>query len=59
VSAGACRGANAVCPCVSPGFGRVAEVRSPLGARLRDAVMKALPDRVTVAQQRKIAEFRS
>jgi 2-polyprenyl-6-methoxyphenol hydroxylase-like FAD-dependent oxidoreductase len=39
--------------------GRVAEVRSPLGARLRDAVMKALPDRVTVAQQRKIAEFRS
>jgi 2-polyprenyl-6-methoxyphenol hydroxylase-like FAD-dependent oxidoreductase len=38
--------------------GRVAEVRSPLGARVRDAVMKALPDRLTVAQQRRIAEFR-
>jgi 2-polyprenyl-6-methoxyphenol hydroxylase-like FAD-dependent oxidoreductase len=38
--------------------GRAAEVRSPLVARLRDAVMKALPDRLTVAQQRNIAEFR-
>ena len=37
--------------------GRVAEVRSQLGARVRDAVMKALPDRVAVAQQRKIARF--
>jgi hypothetical protein len=32
-------------------------VRSQLGARLRDAVMKALPDRLAIAQQRKIAEF--
>jgi 2-polyprenyl-6-methoxyphenol hydroxylase-like FAD-dependent oxidoreductase len=38
--------------------GRVAEVRSPLAARLRDVVMKALPDRLTVAQVRGIAEFR-
>jgi 2-polyprenyl-6-methoxyphenol hydroxylase-like FAD-dependent oxidoreductase len=38
--------------------GRAAEVRSSLGARVRDAVMKALPDRLTVAQQRWIAEFR-
>jgi hypothetical protein len=38
--------------------GRVAEVRSPLGARVRDAVMKALPDRLAIAQQRRIAEFR-
>jgi 2-polyprenyl-6-methoxyphenol hydroxylase-like FAD-dependent oxidoreductase len=38
--------------------GRAAEIRSPLVARLRDAVMKALPDRLTVAQQRNIAEFR-
>jgi 2-polyprenyl-6-methoxyphenol hydroxylase-like FAD-dependent oxidoreductase len=35
---------------------RAAEVRSPLGARLRDAIMKALPDRILIAQQRKIAE---
>jgi 2-polyprenyl-6-methoxyphenol hydroxylase-like FAD-dependent oxidoreductase len=38
--------------------GRVAEVRSPLGARVRDAVVKALPDRVAIAQQRRIVEFR-
>jgi 2-polyprenyl-6-methoxyphenol hydroxylase-like FAD-dependent oxidoreductase len=38
--------------------GRVAEVRSPLGARVRDAVMKAIPDRLTIAQQRRIVEFR-
>jgi 2-polyprenyl-6-methoxyphenol hydroxylase-like FAD-dependent oxidoreductase len=38
--------------------GRVAEVRSPPGARVRDAVMKALPDRLAIAQQRRIAEFR-
>jgi 2-polyprenyl-6-methoxyphenol hydroxylase-like FAD-dependent oxidoreductase len=38
--------------------GRAAEVRSPLGARVRDAVMKALPDRLAVAQQRRIADFR-
>jgi 2-polyprenyl-6-methoxyphenol hydroxylase-like FAD-dependent oxidoreductase len=37
---------------------RAAEVRSPLGARARDAVMKALPDRLAIAQQRRIAEFR-
>ncbi|MDQ3890421.1 MAG: FAD-dependent monooxygenase [Actinomycetota bacterium] len=36
--------------------GRVAEVRSELGARVRDAVMKVLPDRVAIRQQRKIAE---
>jgi 2-polyprenyl-6-methoxyphenol hydroxylase-like FAD-dependent oxidoreductase len=38
--------------------GRAAEVRSPIGARVRDAIMKALPDRLTLAQQRRIAEFR-
>ena len=38
--------------------GRAAEVRSRLGARVRDAVMKALPDRLALAQQRRIAEFR-
>jgi 2-polyprenyl-6-methoxyphenol hydroxylase-like FAD-dependent oxidoreductase len=38
--------------------GRAAEVRSPVAARLRDVVMKALPDRLTVAQLRGIAEFR-
>jgi 2-polyprenyl-6-methoxyphenol hydroxylase-like FAD-dependent oxidoreductase len=38
--------------------GRAAEVRSPLGAHLRDAVMKALPDRISVVEQRRIAEFR-
>jgi 2-polyprenyl-6-methoxyphenol hydroxylase-like FAD-dependent oxidoreductase len=51
------RRANAVVR-ASRRAGRVAEIRSPLGARLRDAVMKALPDRVTVAQQRTIADFR-
>jgi 2-polyprenyl-6-methoxyphenol hydroxylase-like FAD-dependent oxidoreductase len=38
--------------------GRVAEVRSPLGARVRDAVVKALPDRLAIAQQRRMVEFR-
>jgi 2-polyprenyl-6-methoxyphenol hydroxylase-like FAD-dependent oxidoreductase len=38
--------------------GRVAEMRSPLGARLRDLVIKVLPDGLTVAQLRRIAEFR-
>lgn len=38
--------------------GRAAEVRSLRAARVRDAVVKALPDRLTVAQQRWIAEFR-
>jgi 2-polyprenyl-6-methoxyphenol hydroxylase-like FAD-dependent oxidoreductase len=38
--------------------GRVAEVRSARAARARDAIMKALPDRVALAQQRRIAEFR-
>jgi 2-polyprenyl-6-methoxyphenol hydroxylase-like FAD-dependent oxidoreductase len=38
--------------------GRAAEMGSPFGARLRDRVMKALPDRVTIAQQRWIADFR-
>jgi 2-polyprenyl-6-methoxyphenol hydroxylase-like FAD-dependent oxidoreductase len=39
--------------------GRAAEVRSPLGARLRDALMKALPDNVALARHRRIATFRS
>jgi len=51
------RRANAVVR-ASRRAGRVAEVRSPLGARVRDAVMKALPDRLAIAQQRRIAEFR-
>jgi 2-polyprenyl-6-methoxyphenol hydroxylase-like FAD-dependent oxidoreductase len=38
--------------------GRAAEVRSPIGARLRDVIMKALPDRLAISQQRRIAEFR-
>jgi 2-polyprenyl-6-methoxyphenol hydroxylase-like FAD-dependent oxidoreductase len=38
--------------------GRAAEVRSPIAARVRDAVMKALPDRIAIAQQRWIAESR-
>ena len=38
--------------------GRVAEVRSPIVARMRDAVMKAMPDRLTIAQQRRIVESR-
>jgi 2-polyprenyl-6-methoxyphenol hydroxylase-like FAD-dependent oxidoreductase len=38
--------------------GRVAEVRSPLSARVRDALMKALPGRLAIAQQRRIAQFR-
>jgi 2-polyprenyl-6-methoxyphenol hydroxylase-like FAD-dependent oxidoreductase len=51
------RRANAVVR-ASRRAGRAAEVRSQLGARVRDALMKALPDRVTIAQQRRIAEFR-
>jgi 2-polyprenyl-6-methoxyphenol hydroxylase-like FAD-dependent oxidoreductase len=51
------RRANAVVR-ASRQAGRVAEVRSQLGARLRDAVMKALPNRLAIAQQRRIAEFR-
>jgi 2-polyprenyl-6-methoxyphenol hydroxylase-like FAD-dependent oxidoreductase len=38
--------------------GRVAEVRSPIGAQLRDAVMKLVPDRLAIAQQRRIIDFR-
>jgi 2-polyprenyl-6-methoxyphenol hydroxylase-like FAD-dependent oxidoreductase len=37
--------------------GRTAEVRSRTAARLRDAVMKTLPDRLTVAQLRDLFEF--
>jgi 2-polyprenyl-6-methoxyphenol hydroxylase-like FAD-dependent oxidoreductase len=37
--------------------GRAAEVHSQLSARVRDAVMKALPDRFAVAQQRRIVEL--
>jgi 2-polyprenyl-6-methoxyphenol hydroxylase-like FAD-dependent oxidoreductase len=51
------RRANAVVR-ASRRAGRAAEVRSPLGARARDAVMKALPDRLAIAQQRRVAEFR-
>jgi 2-polyprenyl-6-methoxyphenol hydroxylase-like FAD-dependent oxidoreductase len=51
------RRANAVVR-ASRQAGRAAEVRSRLGARLRDAVMKALPDRLAIAQQRRIVEFR-
>ena len=51
------RRANAVVR-ASRQAGRAAEIRSPIGARLRDAVMKALPDRLAIAQQRQIAEFR-
>jgi 2-polyprenyl-6-methoxyphenol hydroxylase-like FAD-dependent oxidoreductase len=51
------RRANAVVH-ASRRAGRVAEVRSPLGARVRDAVVKVLPDRLAIAQQRRIAEFR-
>ncbi len=38
--------------------GRVAEVRSPLIAHARDAVMKAMPDRLAIAQQRRIVGSR-
>jgi 2-polyprenyl-6-methoxyphenol hydroxylase-like FAD-dependent oxidoreductase len=51
------RRANAVVR-ASRRAGRAAEVHSPTGARLRDAVMKMVPDRLAVAQQRRIAEFR-
>jgi 2-polyprenyl-6-methoxyphenol hydroxylase-like FAD-dependent oxidoreductase len=51
------RRANAVVR-ASRQAGLAAEVRSPLAARLRDALMKTLPDRIALAQQRRIAEFR-
>jgi 2-polyprenyl-6-methoxyphenol hydroxylase-like FAD-dependent oxidoreductase len=51
------RRANAVVR-ASRQAGRAAELRSQLGARVRDAFMKALPDRLAIAQQRRIAEFR-
>jgi 2-polyprenyl-6-methoxyphenol hydroxylase-like FAD-dependent oxidoreductase len=51
------RRANAVVR-ASRQAGRAAEVRSPHAARLRDALMKALPDRFALAQQRRIAAFR-
>ena len=35
-----------------------AETRWAVLARVRDAVMRALPDRVTIAQQRRLVEFR-
>ena len=37
--------------------GRTAEVRSPTAARLRDSVMKMLPDSLPVAQLRRMYEF--
>jgi 2-polyprenyl-6-methoxyphenol hydroxylase-like FAD-dependent oxidoreductase len=51
------RRANAVVR-ASRQAGWAAEVRSQLGARVRDAFMKALPDRLAIVQQRRIAEFR-
>jgi 2-polyprenyl-6-methoxyphenol hydroxylase-like FAD-dependent oxidoreductase len=39
--------------------GRIAEIRSRTLASARDAVMRALPDRLTAAQQRRIMEFRA
>jgi 2-polyprenyl-6-methoxyphenol hydroxylase-like FAD-dependent oxidoreductase len=51
------RRANAVVR-ASRQAGHAAEVRSPLGARLRDALIKALPDQLALAQQRRIADFR-
>jgi 2-polyprenyl-6-methoxyphenol hydroxylase-like FAD-dependent oxidoreductase len=51
------RRANAVVR-ASRRAGRAAEVRSPVGARIRNTLMKLLPDRVTLAQQRRIAAFR-
>jgi 2-polyprenyl-6-methoxyphenol hydroxylase-like FAD-dependent oxidoreductase len=51
------RRANAVVR-ASRQAGRAAEVRSPLGARIRDGLMKALPDRVALVQQRRIVDFR-
>lgn len=50
------RRANAVVR-ASRQAGRAAEVRSPRLARMRDAVMKTLPDRLALAQQRRIADF--
>ena len=38
--------------------GRAAEVRSALGARVRDAAMKAMPTRFAVSRQRRLADFR-
>ena len=37
--------------------GRTAEVRSRIAARLRDQIMRSLPDRLTVAQLRDLFEF--
>ena len=37
--------------------GRAAEVRSPLGARLRDTAFKLLPDALAIARQRRLARF--
>jgi 2-polyprenyl-6-methoxyphenol hydroxylase-like FAD-dependent oxidoreductase len=39
--------------------GRLAEIRSPLGASVRDAVLKALPNGFAVAQQRRLLDVRS
>jgi 2-polyprenyl-6-methoxyphenol hydroxylase-like FAD-dependent oxidoreductase len=52
------RRANAVVR-ASRRTGRAAEVHSRVAARVRDAAMKTLPDWVTVAQQRRIADFRA
>jgi 2-polyprenyl-6-methoxyphenol hydroxylase-like FAD-dependent oxidoreductase len=49
------RRANAVVR-ASRRAGHAAEVRSQLSVRVRDAAMKALPDRFAIAQQRKIVE---
>jgi 2-polyprenyl-6-methoxyphenol hydroxylase-like FAD-dependent oxidoreductase len=51
------RRANAVVR-ASRQAGRLAEVRSPLLAQLRDVALQAVPDRLALAQQRRIAGFR-
>jgi len=38
--------------------GQAAEVRSVFGARARDVFFKALPDKITLAKQRRIMDFR-
>jgi 2-polyprenyl-6-methoxyphenol hydroxylase-like FAD-dependent oxidoreductase len=38
--------------------GQAAEVRTARGARIRDAFFKALPNRITLAKQRRIMNFR-
>ena len=37
--------------------GSAAEVGTPLGAALRDALFRALPNRLSIAQQRRLTRF--